>query len=166
MRKINYAKVFFGETRLKDIAVGATKWEVFKYKFMRATRATVMAVFALGLLYGAFFTGRVTTEPVKVFADKEVIVEVKSKSPVMERIAKCESGGHHIEKATGQVVMRSNTNKSVDVGKYQINSVWFKKATELGLDITKEKDNEEFAYWLYENRGTNDWYSSKACWSK
>jgi hypothetical protein len=62
--------------------------------------------------------------------------------------------------------MRSNTNKSVDIGKYQINSVWFKKATELGLDITKEEDNEAMAYWIYENRGTGDWYSSQSCWSK
>jgi hypothetical protein len=159
-------KVIYNGDFLCNIYPHATKWQVFKYRLALLTRRTLMAVFALGMLYGAFFTGRVTTSPVKVFADKEVIVQVKSKSPVMDRIAVCESGGHHIEKATGQVIMRSNTNKTVDVGKYQINSVWFKKASELGLDITKEKDNEEFAYWLYENRGTNDWYSSKSCWSK
>jgi hypothetical protein len=62
--------------------------------------------------------------------------------------------------------MRANTNKTVDIGRYQINSVWNKKASELGLDLTIEADNEKMAYWIYENRGTGDWYSSEKCWKK
>ena len=135
MRNIKFTKVFWNGARLKDICVGATRWETFKYTLAIWTRRTMIALFIAGLSYGAFMTGKMTTEPVKVFADKEVIVEVKAKAPIMDRIALCESGGKHIEEKTGQVVMRSNTNKSVDIGKYQINSVWFKKATELGLDL-------------------------------
>ncbi len=104
--------------------------------------------------------------PVTVYAEREVVKEVKGHAPIMDKIAICESGGKHIDPATGQVLMRSNVNKSVDVGKYQINSVWYKKATELKLDVTKEADNEKMAYWLYENRGTGDWYASKDCWQK
>lgn len=159
-------KIFYGNQYVKSFRVGITKWQIFKYKAKILIKRAVIASFIIGLVYGSFHLGRATTEPVRVYADKIVEVEIKGKSPVMDRIAKCESGGSHIEKSTGQVVMRSNTNKSVDIGKYQINSVWFKKATELGFDVTTEKGNEAMAYWIYENRGTNDWYASKDCWSK
>ncbi len=105
------------------------------------------------------------THPKVVLADKEVIVEVKPEAPVLKRIAVCESNNKHHDK-NGQVLMRSNTNGTVDVGRYQINSVWFKKASELKLDVTKEGDNQKMAEWIYENRGTGDWYASKDCWSK
>lgn len=96
---------------------------------------------------------------------KEVIVNQEIDYPVLDRIALCESGNKHFDK-NGQILMRGNTNRSVDVGKFQINSVWFAKATELGLDLTKEKDNEEFAKYLYTTRGTEDWVYSKKCWAK
>ena len=96
---------------------------------------------------------------------KEVIVNQEIKYPVLDRIAQCESGNKHFDK-NGQVMLRGNTNKSVDVGVFQINSLWFAKATELGLDLTKEKDNREFAVYLYTTRGTEDWVWSKKCWAK
>jgi len=71
----------------------------------------------------------------------------------MARIAKCESGNSHYDK-NGQVLI----NKSRDVGRYQINvQVWGKKATELGYDLYNEKDNEAFALWLFENKGSEPW---------
>ena len=87
------------------------------------------------------------------------------KYPVLDRIAVCESNNKHFDK-NGQVLMRGNSNKTVDVGIFQINSVWFSKATELGLDLTKEADNREFAKYLYTTRGTEDWVYSKKCWAK
>ena len=96
---------------------------------------------------------------------KEVIVNQDIKYPVLDRIAFCESGNKHLDK-NGQVMLRGNTNKTVDVGVFQINSVWFSKATELGLDLTKEADNREFAKYLYTTRGTVDWIYSQKCWSK
>lgn len=86
-------------------------------------------------------------------------------APILKRIAECESGNTHYRK-DGQVIFNPNSNGTVDVGKYQINTVWNTKATELGLDLTKEEDNEEMAEWIYANRGTEDWYSSKKCWMK
>lgn len=83
--------------------------------------------------------------------------------PVLQRIAKCESENKHYGKS-GQVLLNANTNDTVDVGRYQINTVWFKQATEMGLDITEEEDNETMARWIYENRGTGDWSSSANCW--
>jgi len=60
--------------------------------------------------------------------------------------------------------MRANTNGTVDIGEYQVNGFyWGKKASELGLDLTKEADNKKMAEWIYANKGTGDWYSQK-CW--
>ncbi len=85
--------------------------------------------------------------------------------PVMIRISKCENSGTQLDK-NGQVQMHWNKNGTVDVGKYAINTVWFKKATAMGLDLTKEKDNETMAMWIYENKGTGDWSASSNCWNK
>lgn len=137
-------------------------------KVKRWFKIGVITLFIAGLLGAGYqifevVNGLSKTEYVR--AEVQVPVEVKGKVPVMERIAKCESGGKHYGES-GQVLMVSNTNKTVDVGKFQINTVWFKKAKELGLDVTKEEDNEKMAYWIYENRGTEDWYASRECWAR
>lgn len=165
MKKI---KISYMGKHLKDIYPHATRFQVLRYKFNKLMEKVVLASFILGMIYGAFQVGKYTTESKVTHANIEVekIIEVESKKipPVLQRIAKCESGNTHFD-SNGQVLMRSNTNRTVDVGRYQLNSVWFKKATELGLDITKEKDNEKMAVWIYENRGTGDWYSSANCWN-
>ena len=104
--------------------------------------------------------------PTEKIVTKEVLVERPITYPVLERIAQCESGNSHVDK-NGQVLMVGNTNKSVDIGKYQINNaLWGKKAKELGLDLTLEKDNEAFAIYLYKTYGTEPWVWSKKCWNK
>lgn len=123
---------------------------------------TAIAVFLVFVGYvGSFFFPKIK--------EVEAIKVVESKAPIMDRIAGCESQGNAKLKGTqhdknGQVLMRSNTNKTVDVGKFQINSIWFSKATELGYDLTTEQGNEGFANWLYKNKGTGDWMSSFNCW--
>ncbi len=118
----------------------------------------------LGLaIYSAFLVGR-------YIAPTETITNIVQADngvpPVMQRIAKCESGNTHFDK-NGQILVKGNVNKTVDIGKYQVNNFyWGAKARELGLDITKEKDNEEMALWIYENKGTQPWYSSQNCWNK
>ncbi len=109
-----------------------------------------------------YFRWAYPTERVVV---KEVVVERAITYPVLERIAQCESGNKHFGES-GQVLMMGNKNASVDVGRYQINSLWFKKANELGLDLTLEKDNEAFAIYLYKTYGTEPWIWSKKCWNK
>ena len=104
--------------------------------------------------------------PTEKIVTKEVLVERAITYPVLERIAQCESGNNHFG-PSGQVLMVGNTNKSVDVGKYQVNvALWGKKANELGLDLTLEKDNEAFAIYLYKTYGTEPWVWSKKCWNK
>lgn len=84
---------------------------------------------------------------------------------IMERIAKCEGGGTHYKK-DGTLVKNINKNGTIDFGKFQINSHWEDEAVKLGYNIYLPEGNEAFAYHLYHTRGTEDWYSSKACWSK
>jgi hypothetical protein len=121
---------------------------------------TIVVLIAVGI--GQYFRWAYPTERI---VEKEVVVNQEISYPVLDRIAFCESGNKHFDK-NGQVMLRGNTNKTVDVGVFQINSVWFSKATELGLDLTKEKDNREFAKYLYTTRGTVDWSASSKCWNK
>jgi hypothetical protein len=165
MKTSKMLKVIYNGDFLCNIYPHATKWQVFKYRLALLTRRTLMVIFALGMLYGAFYGGRTTSIPTYVRAEVQVPVEVEIKAPVMERIAKCESGG--IQTKNGQVVVNVNSNGTYDQGKYQINSIWNKKAGEMGLNLAIEKDNEAFAMYLYKNYGTDPWNSSKkTCWSK
>ncbi len=161
-------KVMWNGKHLRDIYPHATGWQVFKYKLGKFIRKCLLVVAIIFSIWAVFKLGGIFN-PSTIITQAEVIKEVEVRAPILDRIAGCESQGSaklpgkHWDK-NGQVLMRSNTNKSVDVGKYQINTVWFAKATELGLDITLEKDNEKMALWIYKNRGTEDWYSSKKCW--
>jgi hypothetical protein len=126
----------------------------------------VLVVLVVGIFkLGSLLSPKVVYQEVQ----KEVVIEISLETPVLDRIAGCESQGNRNSKGThfdknGQVLMRSNTNRTVDLGKYQINTVWFSKATELGLDLTKEDDNKKMAEWIYYNRGTGDWSASSKCW--
>lgn len=114
------------------------------------------------LVYGVYLAGGIF-QPRAIAV--ESIVEVDKPSPVLERIIKCESGGKHFDRS-GQVLMRSNTNKTVDLGLAQINTVWFAKATELGYDLTKEEDNRAMATWIIKNKGTSPWSATFSCWNR
>lgn len=160
-------KIHYMGKRLKDVYPYATKWQVFKYRAVRILRFTFAGIAAVAILTATLVTsfnlgGKFN--PDTVYAEKFVEITVDKIPPVMERIAKCESGGMHYK--NGQVIFNANSNKTVDIGKFQINAIWNAKATSLGLDLTKEKDNEKFAMWLYHNRGTQDWYASAHCWNK
>lgn len=155
---------------LKDIYPHATKFQVMRYRFNKFMEKVILVAFFLGIVYGAFETGKMVAESQVTHANVEVVkeVEVKSKElpPVLQRIIKCESGGKHYDK-NGQVLMRANNNKTVDIGIGQINEFyWGKKATELGYDLTNEQDNLAFTVWLYENHGTEPYVWSKGCWNR
>lgn len=156
-------KVIFNFKLMCDFYPHATRWQQVKWHIGRGVRNT--SIVGLFVLVGSVSAGVYRQlSPVTVYADKEVIKEVEAPAPVMDRIAKCESNNSHYK--NGQVLIKPNVNGTVDIGRYQVNSVWNKKATEMGLDLTKEADNKTFAMWIYKNRGTQDWYSSVNCWSK
>ncbi len=138
------------------------RFDSFKNKINRFFRklAILCLIIIVGIVIGKIYF------PETVIETKEVIVETKATYPVLLRIAKCESSNNHFDK-NGQVLMVGNKNGSVDIGKYQINNrVWGKKAKEMNLDLTLEKDNEAFAMYLYTTLGTVPWIWSQKCWNK
>lgn len=159
-------RVFYGNQYIGSIRVDGrkyTKWQVFKMKSVRRIKRTltVLAIFFLGVWVWYGIVG-IMPESVQAIG-VPVYITSTSTAPVMKRIAKCESGGAHYGK-DGQVIIHVNSNGSYDIGKYQINSVHNLSAKKMGLDLTKEADNEKYAMYLYENEGTGDWYSSRSCW--
>lgn len=128
-------------------------WKMTKWFFKRVFIGMGISLVAMSL----YVAGQMNDPIIEILP-----VEAGSKvAPILQKIAKCESPTGHWE--NGQVVI----NATQDIGKYQINvPTWGKKATELGLNLAVEKDNEEMAEWIYANRGTGDWSSSAKCWRK
>lgn len=151
----------------KELSKDASKWQTRGYHCVNGIRRLLMLILLASLAATSALVYR-EISPKKVMADpivNTVVVVSTSTAPVMERIAKCESGNKQLA-PNGQVMIKVNTNGTTDIGVMQINSVWFSQATKLGLNLTVEKDNRAFADFLYKNYGTEAWYSSKACWSK
>lgn len=166
-KKMKKIKVFLYGKPLREIYPHASKWKVFKYRthqfLLKVFRISIATAFVIGILSGTFVAGR-DIAPKTIFAEKEVVKEIDPQYPVLERIAKCESGGVQVAQ-NGQVIVKGNKNGSVDMGKYQINlSIWGKKATQLGFNLTTEEGNTEMAKWLYRNKGTGAWSNSQNCW--
>lgn len=165
MNKEKKVRLYVNGKRYKDIYPHATKWEVFKFKVRKLFVNILFWGMIAGIIFGIFKLGGVLN-PATIYTTAEVIKEVPIQAPVLERIAKCESGGSQFDK-NGQLTLNGNKDGSVDIGKFQINNkYWGKKAKELGYDLTKEKDNEAFAQYLYTNYGTDAWVWSKKCWNK
>jgi hypothetical protein len=161
LREMKSSKVMLHGKHLRDIYPHATRLQIFKYKVRRFTRK-ILIVTSFGLaLTGSYALGAF----VKTTKVTQAETSMKSDAPVLERIAQCESGGSQYDK-TGQITLHANSDGTIDVGKYQVNSKWFKKATSFGYDLTKSDDNRKMAEWIYANRGTGDWQSSARCWQK
>ena len=158
-------KIFYGNQHVDSMYCGKTRLDVIRFWIKRLVWRSMCTMALLSVIGWSMYFGSAYI-PRTVYADREIIKEVEVKAPVMERIAKCESGGKHFA-PSGQVIVNVNNNKTYDIGKYQINSIWNKKATELGYNLYIEKDNEAFAMWLYRNYGSEPWSASKAnCWNK
>lgn len=145
------------------------QFDSFKMKLKRAIHflKNLAIVGASGT--AIFFLGAYTFSTSSVEAQFVRTTEIQALDmPILNKIADCESGNGSKGSATqfksGQVLVKGNKNGSVDVGLYQINTVWFKKATELGYDVMTTKGNKEMAEWIYLNRGTGDWSASSKCW--
>lgn len=139
-----------------------------KYAFRWFMIRTGIAVAATGLLFIGYFYANITAPDLVAINTTQMAapVAVKDIAPILKKICMAESNCTQFRK-DGLPVMHANTNGSVDLGKYQINSAaWGTKAKELGYDLLTEKGNEAMATWILENRGTEDWYSSKVSWKK
>lgn len=135
-------------------------WREFVSKAAVITKRTLAVAAVLCLMGWSSYLGTKMVGTKIVYAT----VETNSIPPVLQRIAKCESGGSQYDK-NGQILVHINPT-SIDIGKYQINEqVWGATASKLGYDLTKESDNIKFALYVFENYGTESWYSSSKCWN-
>lgn len=126
-------------------------------------------------LWGYGFAEKHRNATPEVVIKKEVVTVEKEFGipPVLQRIAKAESGGYHFctqeaankklcpQGAVGQVLV----NDSLDVGRYQINlKYWGKWCADKGYDLFDEVENEKCALDLFLEKGSEPWYLSKKNW--
>lgn len=137
----------------------------WRKRIKRAFRLYVLVpLLGASLLLGAAYAFLVKYEDVLKPHAAEAKEVQRNIPPVLQRIAKCESGGRQF-KANGDVVRGIKVPN--DIGKYQINITHNGfQAMKLGYNILTEEGNEKMALWLYENQGTEPWSSSKHCWAK
>lgn len=156
-----------------------TRLQRWIYEAKRATIGSIIVLGVFCLIGWGFVAGTYSMPPKIVYADKEVIREVKAVAPVMKRIADCESGkrnthGKGIKNTAshynqyGQVlikpVMTGQYAGTYDIGYYQINSTHNADANKLGLNLSVEGDNKKYGEYLYETKGTQPWNASQSCW--
>lgn len=132
-------KVFFGDKRLKDVCVGASRWDVFKYRAIRFMRRVFITAFILGAIYGSFQLGRETTSPVFVQAEDkshEMLNEKidKLKDEVIAQLRACESAGHSED--DGILIFDSNEKASIGTLQFQKNTVIHYYKVLYGKEIT------------------------------
>jgi hypothetical protein len=138
------------------------RFSSIKAAFKRAVRFTVRWSFISATAYALFMAGAFFYSTSTVTA---TTVTVEAAAPILDRIAQCESHGQQLN-PNGQVLLNINTNGTVDIGIFQINSIHEAEATKLGDDLFTEEGNTAYARFLYSNRGTGDWASSAKCWMK
>lgn len=117
---------------------------------------------------GASTTSQVaeTIAPAVVKAPKtveEMVKEYFKDSPIMAKIAWCESRNRQFEK-DGKTVYTGRIDAD-DTGVMQINKYYhLKTATKLGINLDSVEGNMAYAKYLYEKEGTTPWNSSSKCW--
>ena len=113
------------------------------------------------LLVG-LFVGLVLAVPAQ--ADEQVVRMAFRDTPILIKIARCESDFRQFDK-NGKVL--KNLEGSSATGVMQIMaSVHEKTARKLGYNIRTLDGNLKYAKWLYQNEGTTPWKSSRGCWKK
>lgn len=104
------------------------------------------------------------SEQVKVKTTEEIIAEHFTDTPILKKIAVCESQNRQFDE-TG-AVLRGKVN-SQDVGVMQINEKYhLEAAKKLGLDIYTLEGNTDYAKHLYKTQGVKPWVHSSSCWDK
>jgi hypothetical protein len=105
------------------------------------------------------------SEQVKVKTTEEIIAEHFTDTPILKKIAICESQNRQFDEKTGGV-LRGYVN-SQDVGVMQINEKYHLEASKkLGLDIHTLEGNIDYSKHLYKTQGVKPWVHSSHCWDK
>ena len=176
MERNKKVRLYYMGKRQKDIYLNKTKWQIFVLRVKTFFKVLFWGIMVVLFLTGIFEAGSYLN-PKTIYTKQEVIKEVDTKAPVLDRIAQAESLNSHYcteklvtakmcaKSELGQVLLRANKNGTVDIGRYQINNYyWGAKATEQGLSLFIEKDNEKMALWIFKNYGSEPWESSSKKW--
>ncbi len=117
-------------------------------------------------LYGiATTTTVVAVAPAAPKTVGEQVQEYFKDSPIMIKVAWCESRNRQFEK-DGVTPFAGRINAS-DVGVMQINKYYhLDTAKKMGLDLNTIEGNMAYGKYLYEKEGTTPWNSSSPCWAK
>lgn len=172
MKKPKAIKVFYGDVRLKDIYPYATKWQVFKYRTMRAIRRTFMvasiALAGVLVIQTARYIFPVKAYATNIFVDNLTpkIDELKEKA--VSTIRDCERAGHSED--DGILIFDSNNKASIGTYQYQKATVIYyyhtlynktitpKDAVLIALDDDKAHDLTKDVLFKTKN-GTSNWYN-------
>jgi hypothetical protein len=168
-------KLFFNGKRLKDVYVGASKWQVFKYKIRKLFRKLIIGSVSLGVIYCSILIGA-EFYPKTVYTASEVqTVEVDNlsgkiaqiKAEAVEGIKKCESAGHSED--DGIIIFDSNNVPSIGQFQYQRKTVQHyynvlygkkitaKEAAMIALDTEKATELTSDIIFKTKGGGLNDW---------
>lgn len=102
------------------------------------------------------------SEQVKVKTTEEIIAEHFIDTPILKKIALCESQNRQF---SGEgVVLRGHVNPQ-DVGLMQINEKYHLQAAQnLGFNIYTLEGNIGYTKHLYATQGVKPWVHSSSCW--
>ena len=99
-----------------------------------------------------------------IMSTEQYVRKYFSDIPIMIQIAKCESTFRQLD-SDGEV--HRGLKNPADVGVMQINEHYhLDKSVKDNYDIYTIEGNTAYARELYEDKGTDPWNSSKACWGK
>lgn len=107
---------------------------------------------------------QVVKSPIKAKTVEERVNEYFKDSPIMAKVAWCESRNRQFEK--DGTIFRGKVNTD-DVGVMQVNTYYHEStANKMGLNLMTLEGNLAYGKYLYEKEGTTPWNSSKPCWGK
>lgn len=160
----------FVRKELKDIYPHATWTKQAKYHARNGFRyiLILLTFFSVG-----YTSARIYNYLNPIVRAQTVTIEVPKKEslsdyPMLEKICNAEVTGNANKKShqfnTDGSVVRGRIDKS-DIGYCQINERYNNDlARKLGYDIYSEDGNQQFAIYLFKNRGTEPWNASKDMW--
>ena len=99
-----------------------------------------------------------------MMSTEQYVRQYFSDIPIMIQVAKCES---HFRQLDSDGEVHRGLKNPADVGVMQINEYYhLDKSVADNYDIYTIAGNTAYARELYEDKGTQPWTSSKACWGR
>lgn len=165
-------KLFRNGARLKDIYVGATRWQVFKFKLARFMRKLILRSLLVGgwvAMIAVLIHFNAATADVEIPADTLGVKVSELKEDVLNKIQNCERAGHSED--DGIIIFDSNNKASIGTFQFQKATVIYyykalygqditpKEAVLIALDNTKARDLARDVVFGKKANGLSNWYN-------